>query len=229
VSKSWAWLTPDSEPDGVVCRLVWIPNGEEYESAARGALVPLMLAENWEQFGSITPEQAAQAFQDAFAKTSEWSECMRYGLIEERMPIGQYPVPGVAGEYRSRRLNTLVVDGGGMIYGLDSDDGSFFLIAGTYSIHVIAPCRSAGHTRLRLHRVLPSESFPAFGQNHWLRGVETHSGQVFMLARFVSPVPEGQFRIEHYVQLADAKGFGAEANEAGRQERYTVVGLTKIS
>lgn len=57
-----AWLTPDSIPTETVCRTLVIPaEFEEIYSAVSGALYPLTLAENWEQFGSVTPEQIASA------------------------------------------------------------------------------------------------------------------------------------------------------------------------
>jgi len=54
------WLTPDTIPTETVCRKLVIPaEFEEIYSAVSGALYPLTLPENWEKFGTITPEQIA--------------------------------------------------------------------------------------------------------------------------------------------------------------------------
>jgi len=59
-----AWLTPDNQPGYPVAGLVWTPAGEEWESLPIGAYSELRAAYNFEQFGSVTPEDAAQAYQE---------------------------------------------------------------------------------------------------------------------------------------------------------------------
>jgi microcystin-dependent protein len=66
-----AWLTPDDPPDGEQCFQLTIPGGEEYAAIFRGALVPLFSPANFEQFGSQTPEETAQAFVDALVSLTE--------------------------------------------------------------------------------------------------------------------------------------------------------------
>jgi len=77
------WLTPDDPPDGTKCIALWLPDGDGYEAAARGALSPLCCAENWEQIGSETPEDVSQAFREAFSATFAWLPC-------SGMPFMQY-------------------------------------------------------------------------------------------------------------------------------------------
>lgn len=56
------WLTPDSIPAERLCRVLRIPLEFEYIiPAVMGALYDLTLPENWEQFGTVTPQQMAQA------------------------------------------------------------------------------------------------------------------------------------------------------------------------
>jgi len=63
------WLTPDDEPTGLVQRPVFVPEGEMYEAAFRGAFLLLCDPANWENVGSITAEQAAAYFWEAFLAT----------------------------------------------------------------------------------------------------------------------------------------------------------------
>lgn len=70
-----AWLTPDDAPTTINCWRVFIPAGEEYEAAFRGALLLLANPDNWEQFGTQTPEDVAQAFLEAWFDTSEMVAC----------------------------------------------------------------------------------------------------------------------------------------------------------
>lgn len=57
-----AWLTPDQLlPDaGTFCRHLSIPNDPQLIAATSGALHELTLSYNWEQHGTMTPEEAAK-------------------------------------------------------------------------------------------------------------------------------------------------------------------------
>lgn len=65
------WLTPDSLPDAgdTVCRPLFIPNTPEWLAVVTGALLDLTEAYNWEAFGSVTPQAAADRMW-AMLKTS---------------------------------------------------------------------------------------------------------------------------------------------------------------
>jgi len=69
-----AWLTPDSLPEPAICRRVFVPLSVEAEAAFRGAFLLLCNPNNWEQFGSITPEEMASCFKDAFFSTQDTFE-----------------------------------------------------------------------------------------------------------------------------------------------------------
>lgn len=60
------YLTPQTTPGSVVCRALFIPNGEEYLAVVRGALQELTFAYNWEKFGALSPQEAASSFVDMF-------------------------------------------------------------------------------------------------------------------------------------------------------------------
>lgn len=55
------WLTPNSPaPTDRFCRRVSIPNDPTLIQAVSGALLPLTYPSNWEQSGSMTPDEAAE-------------------------------------------------------------------------------------------------------------------------------------------------------------------------
>lgn len=57
----YGFPTPDSLPEETVCRTLTIPNETVFLACFMGALRVLAEAENWQQTGSITPEEAAAA------------------------------------------------------------------------------------------------------------------------------------------------------------------------
>lgn len=63
------WLTPDDLPGDSVERPVFVPSGDAYEAAFRGAMLNLCDPENWEKYGDVDPETAAAAFWAAFLQT----------------------------------------------------------------------------------------------------------------------------------------------------------------
>lgn len=54
------WLTPDEIPEADTCRPLSIPDSAEWLGLVSGALVELTKSYNWEQFGTVTPDEAAQ-------------------------------------------------------------------------------------------------------------------------------------------------------------------------
>jgi len=71
-----AWLTPDDAPTTLQCWRVFIPAGEEYEAALRGALLLLAEEKNWEKFGIQEPVDVAAAYLDGFFLSSLMTECV---------------------------------------------------------------------------------------------------------------------------------------------------------
>lgn len=71
-----AWVTPDDAPGPAICRALYLPSGQAYEAAVKGALLPLIYESNWEQVGTQTPADVAAAFEAAIMQTiSEWEPC----------------------------------------------------------------------------------------------------------------------------------------------------------
>lgn len=57
------WLTGNPPADNdFICRRVRIPNEQTLRASVTGALLDLALEENWEQFGTLDPDVAAQLF-----------------------------------------------------------------------------------------------------------------------------------------------------------------------
>jgi microcystin-dependent protein len=76
------WLTPDTPPAGFTCGRLLIPDNPEWIATVAGALLPLIYASNFEQFGTATPADCAAIFQsmfDQFAKGG--GVCMGSGAI----------------------------------------------------------------------------------------------------------------------------------------------------
>jgi len=64
------WLTPDDDP-ALVSRVVFVPDGVEWEACFWGAFLELADAENWEEYGTITPEDAARRWFEAIVASQE--------------------------------------------------------------------------------------------------------------------------------------------------------------
>lgn len=58
-----AWLTPDSLPSQTKCVSLHVPDSLDFEAVLRGALMLLQEAENWQEYGSLTPVECASAWQ----------------------------------------------------------------------------------------------------------------------------------------------------------------------
>lgn len=60
------WLTPDTAPGSIAARCLLIPDNPEWLAIVAGALLPLIYPNNFEQFGTATPEETAAVFSDMF-------------------------------------------------------------------------------------------------------------------------------------------------------------------
>lgn len=87
-----AWLTPDTPATGFICRRLLIPNSVEFLAIVKGALLPLIYASNFEEFGSLTPGQTAAYFQDMFADFSRATD-RTCRMIGEIVPYAGTTIP----------------------------------------------------------------------------------------------------------------------------------------
>lgn len=89
------YLTPDEAPDNTVCRVLFIPNTLDWIAIVTGALQELTFSYNWEKYGAITPQQAADR---AFTMLNEFIDnkagCR---VIGEIVPFAgaTNPMPGL--------------------------------------------------------------------------------------------------------------------------------------
>jgi len=113
-----AWLTPDTPGAGFICRRLLIPNSVDFLAIVKGALLPLIYANNFEEFGSLTSGQTAAYFQDMFADFSRASD-RTCRLIGEIVPFAGSAVPDP---------NWLFCDGSSV---LRSDYPDLFTVIGT--------------------------------------------------------------------------------------------------
>lgn len=90
----FAWLTPDTTPTLSKCRCLVIPDDPSWLAIVSGALVELTRAYNFEEFGSVTPQECADTFQAVFDEFSGGRMCREVGEIipfaGETSPISRW-------------------------------------------------------------------------------------------------------------------------------------------
>jgi hypothetical protein len=69
------WLTPDSDTWSLVCVQIHVPDDDTLRAALRGLLLDLERVQNWEQFGTATPEEVAAAWEAANEYNLDLNEC----------------------------------------------------------------------------------------------------------------------------------------------------------
>ena len=76
-SKKRAWLTPDTEDAlaDLVCRRILVPDSPAFRESVNGALLELTYSWNWEQYGTMTPEEAASAMLEIYNDYMLNGEC----------------------------------------------------------------------------------------------------------------------------------------------------------
>lgn len=77
------WLTPNEIPATTLCRRLLIPDDLEIVAAVSGALLSLTYAHNWEQFGTVTPEEIASAMQEMYFEWFDTDTTCIYPLADE--------------------------------------------------------------------------------------------------------------------------------------------------
>ena len=76
-SKPRAWLTPDSEEAlaDLICRRFFIPDAPGLRESVSGALLELTYEWNWEQFGTMTPAEAASIMLEMYNRYALDTAC----------------------------------------------------------------------------------------------------------------------------------------------------------
>jgi len=112
------YLTPDTNPTDTVCRVLLIPNNQEFIANVLGAIQALTFAGNWDKQGALTPQEAADAMLPMFD-----SLCFNEGVCRV---IGE--IIAYAGDTSPDPTKWLVCDGSSL---LRADYPDLFLIIGT--------------------------------------------------------------------------------------------------
>jgi microcystin-dependent protein len=84
-----AWLTPNTIPDTRQCRVLSIPDSDDWVAIVTGALLSLAEERNWEEFGAVSVEDAASAMWGMFDEFSAGG-CMRVGDLKASLRSGDY-------------------------------------------------------------------------------------------------------------------------------------------
>lgn len=62
------YLTPDSIPPGITCRVLFIPDDRDWVAQVYGAIEVLTFPGSWTQYGALTPEETAAVYEQMFFK-----------------------------------------------------------------------------------------------------------------------------------------------------------------
>lgn len=62
------YLTPNEDPASDTCRVLFVPNNEEFLAIVRGALQELTLSYNFTKHGALSPDETANRFVNMFDK-----------------------------------------------------------------------------------------------------------------------------------------------------------------
>ena len=65
------WLTPSDDPP-TVARVVFVPDGLDWFAALDGLMLDLANPANWEQYGTLTPEETAERWKQAIREREEY-------------------------------------------------------------------------------------------------------------------------------------------------------------
>lgn len=65
------YLTPDSPPETTITVSVEIPESDDWRAILFGALAVLLFADNFEEFGDLTPQETADIWAGIFDNITE--------------------------------------------------------------------------------------------------------------------------------------------------------------
>lgn len=211
-----AWLTPDDLPSEGLRRWLCIPNTPALLAAVHGALLPLTYEENWELYGTQTPEDTALAMSlmlEGFLAQEGQCLPMLFPPVIFSDQKTQNTGGGTAtlGSWQTRTLNTMDDRPG---YGAALASNEFTLPKGIWVIEWRAPAFGIQRHQSRLFSVTENApiaqgsseySNPTSSQNTASEGVVTQNNN--------APTT---YRLEHRVQATLAsEGYGRAANFGG--------------
>lgn len=142
------YLTPDTAPGTNKCRVLLIPDDKTWLALVTGALSELTHAYNYEQFGTLTPQETAEAFQTILQSLEDCQPTLTDLVIaEQREALNVNGGDMVASVWNVRKLNTLVADTGGIA---TLANNRLTLPAGTYRFRAYASTYNVVHSVLAI-------------------------------------------------------------------------------
>jgi len=220
-----AWLTPDEIPTDTVERRLCIPNSPQILSVVTGALLPLAYAENWEQYGDVTPDEIAARMSlmiEEFLAVTGLCKMPIPILIDDYKTQNTQSGTATTGSWYTRVLNTLTDL---FPYGAALASNAFTLPAGLWLIEWDFEFFGVGSCQTRLFSVTEN-GVVQYGSSESSNA--TSSSSVHSDGRTIqNNVSSTQYRIEGRVQTTLAnEGNGRRANFG--TERYGGVKCTKL-
>lgn len=76
------YLTPDSIPAATICRRISFPDSEAWLALVSGMVSSAVYAFNWEEFGAVTPQEAADRCLKMFEEFTRSEGCMLGAILE---------------------------------------------------------------------------------------------------------------------------------------------------
>jgi len=206
-----------------LCRALIIPDDKEWLALVTGAIVELCSAENFEQFGTATPEETAQEFRNMLAL---YEACqgvsVSIAVFEERQTSGTNGGTFSSGAYRTRALNTEVIDTDGIA---SVSANQVTLQAGTYKITAWAECYRVDQHNLRLQNITDSTT-DILGATSYT-GSATFSSGHSHLSGEITIAAQKVFELQHRCVTTQAtNGFGQPASFS--TEVYSSLTIEKI-
>jgi len=222
------WLTPDTIPSDGLRRWLCIPNTPALIAAVTGALLPLTYAENWEAYGTITPDEAALAMslmlEDFVAQNSKCLMLLHAPVIFLDSKAQNVDGGGAtAGSWQTRTLNQMNDAGE---YGASLASNQFTLPTGKWLIKWRAPAHNVNDHQSRLFSVTEN-SVIAYGSSGRSNTAGSTNNDSVGITTQNNAAPT-TYRIEHRVISTRATdGYGYASNFG--DEIYTQVEANLIS
>lgn len=225
-----AWITPETIPAETICRTLFIPDDDIFYANVVGALLPLTYAENWEQVGAITPDEAAERSRELFDAFVA-SECENPS-VPMTCDVAYYALPQGTngGSYTTPNLTKIPFNGfmspiSGNV-SIPAADSVFLIEPGKYLIHID-------------FQLYPSSTYvlcwfqQESGYDDIVFGLATGTvmvGKILNASILVNNYEQSQwtFRVQAGTSVANTF-FGSPANRSGVQELYGTVSFLRLS
>jgi len=225
-----AWLTPDSIPP-VRRFYIDIPDSAEWRAALTGALLEQTNLWRWEQFGTVTPEQAVAAVWAEIESVAEVPQMLlKFAIIED---VRAYTASGgdtLANAAQFRGLNTITYKHDAIDVALHGGVGNAIIVGpGTYRFQGFAPAYKVDRHFLDLYFVPSGEAVQHYyGPTEYSLssdGVQT----VATVDRVLTVATTATVQLNHWTHIAQSgNGYGVNSGVVGVDSRFTKLVVTQL-